>query len=233
MNLEKLESDKIIKELSKKLNKIMNEKENVEHKNNIEISKLRDKCDLVEILENTVFNKNIEIKSIRNELELANAAPNSTDDERGAFRSCKLSCLNCNFKTSKEEHINIPNNSLPEHECETCDEIFQTADDQDDHECTIDIKNAIFESLSLQKLVPAKQCSPVFCKENKKEIARLHSNNCWNFTSCCQKLPRWFFGEPLRDNSGVLHLKMTDFVKNGEINWIGLKLEMIETIFLK
>ena len=77
-----------------------------------------------------------------------------------------------------------------------------------------------------------KQCSPVLSKENRKEIAILHSDDCWNLTSYCQKLPSWFYGQSLRDHLGTLHLKMTDFVDKCNVDWSGINNEINGAIIL-
>ena len=147
------------------------------------------------------------------------------------YEANNLSSLKFDFKTSQDENTIIQREIL-QHQCDDCDHLFKTLDDQENHICKIELKNPVFRNLYLQKFIFLKQCSPIFSQENKKEIALLHCDNCWNFTSYCHKLPAWFFGEPLRDKLGILHLKLTDFVQKMEVDWVALNSENSETINL-
>eukprot|EP00092_Neocalanus_flemingeri_P029808 GFUD01032362.1.p1 GENE.GFUD01032362.1~~GFUD01032362.1.p1 ORF type:complete len:354 (-),score=83.18 GFUD01032362.1:67-1128(-) len=218
-------------DLKMELSKLLKENENLEQRNIIEKEKLKEKCDLVAILENTLMNKDLELKTIHDDFELENTAVNMRSSKRKHSNS-QLSCLNYEFKISKDEHRNKENDTLHKDYCEDCDQRFETKANEEKHLCKIVLKNPSFETMYLKNFLLTKQCSPILSLENRKEFAILHCDNCWNFTSFCEKLPSWFFGEPLRDKYGILHLKMTDFVKNGEVNWDGINLEIIETIYL-
>jgi len=185
------------------LNQILTENRSFEHNNNDQTEEYKEIYDQ----NGTAWNANVDRKPL-----------NYSD----------LSCLNSDFKESKV--IGTPKDTNVRFKCEDCEQRFITKEEQEIHLCKIVLKNPTFDNLYIQKVHTSKQCSPIFSRENKREIAFLHSDGCWNLSSYCKNLPSWFFGEPLRDKCGILHLKLSDFVTKGTMNWVGLYSEMMETI---
>ena len=65
-------------------------------------------------------------------------------------------------------------------------------------------------------------CSAVFNKHQKKEIAILHNENCWNHVSPCRELPAWHTlgqGDSLGDEHGILHAERNEFIEVGVVHW--------------
>jgi hypothetical protein len=60
-----------------------------------------------------------------------------------------------------------------------------------------------------------------FCKKQRKEVAILHSEECLDFDNCCQDLPGWYCkgDEPLGDQYGIYHLRLSNCIRNGEVTW--------------
>ena len=180
----------------------------------------------------TLVNKDFEIENLKKNLEIKVAQTNRDDYSLNPVEENNLSFLKINFKTSKDELM--PSECISQQQrCEDCDTLFSSRENLRTHICQIELKNPVFRKLEINKVIFPKQCSPVFSHKNRKEIAFLHSDDCWNLSSYCNKLPSWFFGEPLRDNDGNLHLKMKDFVTNRELNWEAFNYQISEAINLR
>ena len=105
--------------------------------------------------------------------------------------------------------------------CDVCDLVVKSKEKLKIHICKITIKNPEHKNLYLKNWIVSKSCTTVFCKEQRKEVAILHSEECLDFVNCCQDLPEWYCkgDEPLGDQHGIYHLRLSNCIRNGEVTW--------------
>ena len=213
-------------EVCKSKDKISKDLEN--HKI-IEKKKLNEKCDLVDILENTLNNKKLEIERLRQELEHTNTELKLREDKTKDV--WQYPCTNCDFVISNEKDLKKHIETVHEHKCEDCDLVVKTKEKLKNHICKLFLKNPSNKNLYLKNWIVNKSCSTVFCNNKRKECAVLHSDECFLLnprTSICQDLPgEYFIGTPVTtDPDGVFHLQLTKYIQNGEVKWPQLRKEM-------
>ena len=223
--LEKAEKENL--DLKKEIEKYHSEQRNTSQNLKNERQKLKDKCDIVDILECTLVNKDLEIQKYKTILENEIQKHNHVDYPIKQNEMLDLSSLKVDFKKCKDEGLLSGYQSLQQ--CEDCLQIVSTQDFKK-HFCQIELKNPDFDNLSTKKFVDIMRCSSVFDHKKQTEIAFLHCEDCWSLNSYCEKLPTWFFGEPLRDRDGHLHLRMKNFVNNSEFQWLEFNEQISNTI---
>ena len=169
---------------------------------------IKDKIDFVDILENTVRIKTEELVSLKEELEY--------------LRKTQSPCIFCDFKTENDEELRKHVRKMHEWKCKTCDLAFEHHRKLKDHTCKINIRNPTQGNCYLKNWILAKGCTPVYCNGQKKEIATLHFEDCWRHINSCSEL------QPLNqhDENSVFHGKVSNFVRNGLVNWSDLMTEL-------
>ena len=193
---------------SKKFKQQINENKSL----NSEIMKaekiLKDKSDIVDILENTLRNKDLEIMSLTEELE--------------ALRKLQFFCIFCDHKTESESDLNNHVRKMHEEKCNTCDLAFESKNKMRDHTCKIYIHNPTYGNCYLKNWIKANGCTPIYNKATKSEIVTLHFEDCWRKISPCSEL------KPLNqiDSNDVFHCKVSRFIRNGRVNWSDLMIEL-------
>ena len=190
------------KTLSEDLAKQKNEnvevkKENLKTKK-CESERYLDKCDMIEILENTLRNKNEEINQLK--LDFENA--------KGKEYLCSV----CDFKCSNSSILTEHDKNNHAHKCDVCDLVVKSKEKLNIHICRVTINNPEHKNLYLKNWIVSKSCTTVFCKKQRKEVAILHSEECLDFDNCKGD-------EPLGVQYGIYHLRLSNCIRNGEVTW--------------
>ena len=136
---------------------------------------------------------------------------------KGEEYLCSVCDVKCSNRSGLTEHVE----SNHEHKCDVCDLVDKSKEKLNIHICKVTIKNPEHKNLYLKNWIVSKSCTTVFCKEQRKEVAILHSEECLDFVNCCQDLPEWYCkgDEPLGDQHGIYHLRLSNCIRNGEVTW--------------
>ena len=63
--------------------------------------------------------------------------------------------------------------------------------------------------------------------QQRKEVSISHIEESLDLKNSCQDLPGWYCkgDEPLQDQYATYHLRLSEIIQNGEVNWSKVKTE--------
>ena len=138
----------------------------------------------------------------------------------------KFKCDECDFLGDSTNGMKMHMTEAHEMECDICNQSFRSEDKLEYHICKLHIENPSFETLYIKDWNDRKGCSPIFCNEEKNEVAILHTEKCWEMDGGCGELPSHFVGVSDYDKNAVYHTYFTHFVKKNIIDWKEVEIQL-------
>ena len=127
-----------------------------------------------------------QLKEARKKLESVNDTVKEKDDTIDMLNiscSCEscstsFSCEQCDFTTVSEKGLKIHVGRMHEVKCDKCNEKVGGEHKLKTHMCRIIVANPTIDSLYMKNWYLPNECIRVFCNEQKKQLAILHSKKC-------------------------------------------------------
>ena len=108
-------------------------------------------------------------------------------------------------------------------QCEMCEVAYSTEDKLKQHLCRVTVRNPSFCDLYTKNWILLNRCTFVYHRIKKVEVALLHCNDCTeNISRCTEKFPLWLPAQE-DETDGVWHLDLRKFLKDGRIDWQGMR----------
>ena len=108
-------------------------------------------------------------------------------------------------------------------QCDVCEIACSTEDKLKKHLCRVTVRNPSFCDLYTKNWILVNRCTFIYHRVKKVEVALLHCKDCTeNISRCTEKFPLWL---PAQEDEidGVWHLELIKFLKDGRIDWQGIK----------
>ena len=166
-----LESNALLKGEVTKLSK--DNKNLKDRKKSLE-NKLKEKDDLVLILESTVTNKTSENDILEAEVE--------------NLIRIKFPCTFCEDKFESEEELKNHVITYHNQKCSRCDLAFTDKKKLKEHTCKLHVENPSLGNCYMKNWILAKGCTPIINKATMTEVGILHCEDCWRKFSPCSDL---------------------------------------------
>ena len=184
---------------------------------------LKEKNDNLEILEKIVENKDLEIDKLRSELESHYSRQNT--------EATIHFCMQCNFTSESDKGLKIHMGKMHELKCLDCDGTFAGESKLKTHMCRLHVVNPASTFFYMKNWYIKNSCISIYSKEQKKEVAVLHSEPCTKSKPCSEFPPNLKNNVRVDDKDGLIHLQAFYYLKSGNISWQMLE-EHIEGICL-
>ena len=117
--------------------------------------------------------------------------------------SSSFKCEQCDFTTESEKGLKIHVGRMHEVKCDKCNEKFGGEHKFKTHMCIIIVTNPTLDSLYMKI---CNKCIRVFCNEQKKQLAILHSKKCEEENPCPDVPPNFINEVAVKDTSDMIHL---------------------------
>ena len=173
-----------------------------------------EKDDTVEILNSIVPNTKLELTSLEDKITELKSGVSISEPCSVAF-----TCDQCNFTSESNKGLNIHMGRMHEVKCDKCNEKFGGDLKFETHMCRIQVTNPTFNSIYMKNWYIQNECIQLFCNEDKKQIAILHSKECVNLKPCPDLPKKIISGEIIKDLNDILHILGYPLTNIDTIDW--------------
>ena len=136
----------------------------------------------------------------------------------------QLKCNICGFECCTELALetHIAENHIQIFECETCKIVCKSEEKLKKHICRVTVRNPSFCDFYTNNWITVNRCTSIYHRK-KEEVAVFHCKDCMeNINRCTGKFPLWLPAQQ-DETDGIWHLELTKFLKDGRIDWKGVK----------
>ena len=162
-----------------------------------------------------VENKNLELTALKDEfIEQKN-------NKSGESCSNIFKCDQCDFTTESKNGLKIHMGRMHEVKCDACNEKFGGERKLKAHMCRIHVENPTshIDSLYMKNWYIKNECIRLFCKEQNKHVAILHSKECIEENPCPDVPPKFKYEVTVKDVEGMIHLHAAPYIDNKTVEW--------------
>ena len=203
----------LLEESNKDLEEKLLMLENVIESRDSEISKLKSNSNSVEqseLLDKVVQSK--ESEYIHSVMETVRSFYSGAEKKLNK-------CEECEFDTNTSEDLKRHMEKHHQSECKDCKERFIGNQKLKNHMCRVHIHNPSYREFYVKSWFVKNECVRVFSEHQNKEIAILHSCVCVEKPSCSYVLPDFINQSRYTDDTGFLHLHLSEILSCGEVKW--------------
>ena len=145
---------------------------------------MREKDDTIDMLNIIVENKKSELVNLKKELI------DQKTDSSNKSSSDTFKCDQCEYTTESINGLKIHKGRMHEIKCDVCDEMFGGERKLKTHICRNHIENPTCGKLYTKSWNSPNECIRVFCNEQKKQLAIIHSKDCDGESPCPDANPK-------------------------------------------
>ena len=171
---------------------------------------LKDREDIIDMLNLDVENKNSELDALREKM---------IQHPKEVVQSKTFTCNQCDYTSESEKGIKIHMGRKHEVKCDKCNEKFGGDQKLRTHMCRIHVTNPTYKSIYIKDWYLRSECIRIFCNEEKKQLAILHSKDCEEENPCHESPENFKFEVTVKDKDGMIHLHASPNIDINTVDW--------------